>query len=292
MREMIENWQNPRPSPTDSIRKSNFQVPANTINLTVSLLIIAPSTQGHSQSSQRSSSVSVDRHSHHNPINIYNNDPTQQTVKRFSCRWSFLSKFKNPTENEPNWIEARTKRENTFCCAILDDQGGCKYVQPPKSFSLNWAECQLCLRTVIQIQIHLNPSERANLQIWIHLRVQIETRPVADMQMGEVEAPGMHSKMNTYHTNTDMNTNTIQVQIQIVKNTDANGGGGSTRDAFQRQMGISLLIHFSTHSPSTKKIICQIKLSTFYYCRIFSIQKIIKIFGIFLGLPPPDFNMV
>ena len=47
MREMIENWQNPCPSPTDSIRKSNFQVPANTINLTVSLLIIAPSTQSH-----------------------------------------------------------------------------------------------------------------------------------------------------------------------------------------------------------------------------------------------------
>ena len=99
----------------------------------------------------------------------------------------------NPIES----IEARTKRENTSCCcAILHDQGE----EDANMYEILLPQfggmpVVLQPRTVIQIQIHLNPSESANLQIRIH--------------------PRRH----------------------------ANGGGGSTRNAFHRQMGISKLAH-------------------------------------------------
>ena len=87
-----------------------------------------------------------------------------------------------------------------------------------RSFSFNSSECQLFFSPELWFRsksIWIHPSS-ANLQIWIHPRVQIETGPVADMQMGE----GMHSKGRWTFQNEHKKYNSSTGYNFKYKNTD------------------------------------------------------------------------
>ena len=102
---------------------------------------------------------------------------TKRIFEGSSSSWKIL-------QNESDWIEAKTKRENSFCRAIVDQAWDANMNQNPSTAQFHG------MPVVPEPELWFRSRS-----IWIHLRAQIESRQLLTCKWARREpAQGMHFK--------------------------------------------------------------------------------------------------